>query len=108
MRRTATALLCVVLGLGLGSAGAAVARVQVGPATPQTPRSVTLTVGRGQLLQFLEEASRVAGASDRTTFRRIFVPLLTPALFAAAIYSFMTSLESLEIPMIIGSCHCAL
>ncbi|PYS21995.1 MAG: type II and III secretion system protein [Acidobacteria bacterium] len=60
MRRTATALLCVVLGLGLGSAGAAVARVQVGPATPQTPRSVTLTVGRGQLLQFLEEASRVS------------------------------------------------
>ncbi|HET8564554.1 MAG TPA: iron ABC transporter permease, partial [Candidatus Binatia bacterium] len=50
----------------------------------------------------LEEASRVAGASDRTTFRRIFVPLLMPALFAAAIYSFMTSLESLEIPMIIG------
>jgi iron(III) transport system permease protein len=50
----------------------------------------------------LEEASRVAGAPDRTTFRRIFVPLLTPALFAAAIYSFMTSLESLEIPMIIG------
>lgn len=50
----------------------------------------------------LEEASRVAGASDRATFRRIFVPLLTPALFAAAIYSFMTSLESLEIPMIIG------
>ena len=50
----------------------------------------------------LEEASRVAGASDRTTFRHIFVPLLTPALFAAAIYSFMTSLESLEIPMIIG------
>ena len=50
----------------------------------------------------LEEASRVAGATDRTTFRRIFVPLLTPALFAAAIYSFMTSLESLEIPMIIG------
>lgn len=50
----------------------------------------------------LEEASRAAGASDRTTFFRIFIPLLTPALFAAAIYSFMTSLESLEIPMIIG------
>jgi iron(III) transport system permease protein len=50
----------------------------------------------------LEEASRVAGAPDRTTFFRIFLPLLTPALFAAAIYSFMTSLESLEIPMIIG------
>jgi len=60
MRGTATALLCVVLGLGSGSAGAAVAQVQVGPATPLAPRSVMLTVGRGQLLQFLDEASRVS------------------------------------------------
>jgi iron(III) transport system permease protein len=50
----------------------------------------------------LEEAARTAGASNRTTFFRIFIPLLTPALFAAGIYSFMSSLESLEIPMIIG------
>ena len=32
----------------------------------------------------LEEAARAAGASNRTTFFRIFIPLLTPALFAAA------------------------
>jgi iron(III) transport system permease protein len=50
----------------------------------------------------LEEASRVAGASNRATFFRIFIPLLTPALFAAGMYSFMTHLESLEIPLVIG------
>ena len=50
----------------------------------------------------LEEAARTAGASNRTTFFRVFIPLLTPALFAAGIYSFMSSLESLEIPMIVG------
>ncbi|MBI2988218.1 MAG: iron ABC transporter permease [Deltaproteobacteria bacterium] len=50
----------------------------------------------------LEEASRVAGASNRATFFRIFIPLLTPALFAAGMYNFMTHLESLEIPLVIG------
>jgi iron(III) transport system permease protein len=50
----------------------------------------------------LEEAARVSGASHRTSFFRIFIPLLTPALFAAGMYSFMTHLEALEIPIIIG------
>lgn len=50
----------------------------------------------------LEEAARVSGASNRTSFFRIFIPLLTPALFAAGMYSFMTHLEALEIPIIIG------
>ncbi|MGH7843812.1 MAG: ABC transporter permease [Candidatus Binatia bacterium] len=50
----------------------------------------------------LEEAARVSGASNGSTFFRVFLPLLTPAIFAAGIYSFMSSLESLEIPMIIG------
>lgn len=50
----------------------------------------------------LEEAARVSGANNRTSFFRIFIPLLTPALFAAAMYSFMTHLEALEIPIIIG------
>jgi iron(III) transport system permease protein len=50
----------------------------------------------------LEEAARTSGASNRTTFFRVFIPLLTPALLAAGIYSFMSSLESLEIPMLIG------
>jgi iron(III) transport system permease protein len=50
----------------------------------------------------LEEASTVAGASNRTTFFRVFLPLLAPALLAAGTYSFMTNLESLEIPIVIG------
>ena len=50
----------------------------------------------------LEEAARVSGATNWTSFFRIFMPLLIPALFAAAMYSFMTHLEALEIPIIIG------
>ncbi|MFQ5916412.1 MAG: ABC transporter permease [Candidatus Binatia bacterium] len=50
----------------------------------------------------LEEAARVSGASNRTTFFRVFIPLLTPAILAAGMYSFMTHLESLEIPLVIG------
>ena len=50
----------------------------------------------------LEDAARISGASNRTSFFRIFIPLLTPTLFAAAMYSFMTHLEALEIPIIIG------
>ena len=50
----------------------------------------------------LEEAARVSGASKRTTFVRVFLPLLAPSLLAAAMYSFMSHLESLEIPIVIG------
>jgi len=50
----------------------------------------------------LEEAARVSGASNRVTFFRVFLPLLTPAILAAFMYSFMSSLESLEIAMVIG------
>jgi iron(III) transport system permease protein len=50
----------------------------------------------------LEEASSAAGATHRTTFLRVSMPLLTPALLAAVTYSFMTNLESLEIPIVIG------
>jgi len=50
----------------------------------------------------LEEASSVAGASSWITFSRVTVPLLMPAILAAASYNFMTNLESLEIPIVIG------
>ena len=50
----------------------------------------------------LEEASSVAGASNWTTFSRVTAPLLMPAILAAASYNFMTNLESLEIPIVIG------
>ena len=50
----------------------------------------------------LEEAARISGASNTTTFFRVSLPMLTPAIMAAGMYSFMTHLESLEIPIIIG------
>lgn len=50
----------------------------------------------------LEEAARTSGASNRLTFFKIFLPLLMPAILAAFIYSFMATLESLEIPLVIG------
>lgn len=50
----------------------------------------------------LEEAARISGASHASTFFRVFLPLLTPAIMAAGMYSFMGHLESLEIPMVIG------
>ena len=50
----------------------------------------------------LEEAARTSGASDRVTFLRIFLPLLAPVLLAAAMYTFMTHLESLEVTLVLG------
>ncbi len=50
----------------------------------------------------LEEAARISGASNTRTFFRILLPLLSPAILAGGIYSFMTSLESLEVPLVIG------
>lgn len=50
----------------------------------------------------MEEAARTSGASNLTTLRRVSLPLLTPAIFGATMYTFMEHLESLEIPIIIG------
>lgn len=50
----------------------------------------------------LEEAARASGASNGKTLFRVTFPLLTPVILAATMYSFMTHLESLEIPIIIG------
>ncbi len=49
-----------------------------------------------------EEAAQMSGCSNLSTFGRIFLPLMTPIILAAGIYSFMTHLESLEIPLVIG------
>lgn len=50
----------------------------------------------------LEEAGRISGASAWTTFRRITLPTLLPALFAAFLYSFISSMESFEAPLLVG------
>jgi iron(III) transport system permease protein len=48
-----------------------------------------------QLHRELEEAGSVAGASWGTTFRRITIPLLRPALVAAWLYVFIVSVREL-------------
>ncbi|HWP58658.1 MAG TPA: iron ABC transporter permease [Candidatus Acidoferrales bacterium] len=50
----------------------------------------------------LEEAARVAGMSGWKTVRHVTLPVLTPAILLAGIYSFMSSLDSFEIPAVIG------
>ena len=50
----------------------------------------------------LEETARLSGASPSRVFRRITLPLLGPALFAAGIYSFVDSMDSFEGPLVLG------
>jgi len=49
-----------------------------------------------------EEAGKTSGAGTWTTFRRISMPLLSPALFAAAIYYLVIAIETFEIPAMLG------
>lgn len=50
----------------------------------------------------LEEASWAAGARNWTTLRRVTLPVLLPALLAAVIYEFTSSMESFEAPLVVG------
>ncbi len=50
----------------------------------------------------LEEAAFVSGSSTFATLRRVTIPMLLPAILVAGIYSFMTGIESFEIPGVIG------
>lgn len=50
----------------------------------------------------LEEASRASGAGAFTTFRRVSLPLLSPAVLGATIVITINALESFEIPTILG------
>ncbi|MCL4425513.1 MAG: ABC transporter permease subunit, partial [Firmicutes bacterium] len=50
----------------------------------------------------LEEAAFVSGCGTVRTLRQVTIPVLFPAILGAFIYSFMTGIESFEIPGIIG------
>ena len=49
-----------------------------------------------------EDASLVSGATWLTTFRRVTLPLVYPAFFAALIWFFIIAIEAFEIPGVIG------
>jgi iron(III) transport system permease protein len=50
----------------------------------------------------LEEASAIAGAGSWVTFRRVSLPLILPATAAAALLLFIQSVESFEVPLLLG------
>jgi len=50
----------------------------------------------------LEESAIMSGAPLRTVFRRITIPLARPALYAAILIMVVRTLESFEVPAIIG------
>ena len=62
-----------------------------------------LVVGAFRMMDpSLEEASWAAGARNWTTLRRVTLPVLWPALLAAIIYEFSSSMESFEAPLVVG------
>ena len=50
----------------------------------------------------LEEAARVSKASRITTFFKVTLPALSPAILAAGMYSFILSMESFEAALAVG------
>lgn len=47
----------------------------------------------------IEEAARNLGANGRTAFFRVTLPMLRPAIVAAALFSFIVSFENLEVSL---------
>jgi iron(III) transport system permease protein len=50
----------------------------------------------------LEEAAKVSGAGTFQTIRRITIPLLAPAILAAAMYSFISNMDQFEAALVAG------
>jgi iron(III) transport system permease protein len=50
----------------------------------------------------LEEASAIAGAGGWSTFYRVSLPLILPATAAAALLLFIQTVESFEVPLLLG------
>ncbi len=50
----------------------------------------------------LEEAALVAGSSTFTTFSRVTLPLMRPAMFSVLLVIFIRGIEAFEVPALIG------
>ena len=55
-----------------------------------------------QIHRELEEASGLSGANQRTTFLRIVVPLLAPALITCWLFVFLVSVKAISIPLLLA------
>lgn len=49
-----------------------------------------------------EDAAAASGASRSVTMRRVTIPLLTPAILSAFVYQLAATLESFDVPALIG------
>jgi putative spermidine/putrescine transport system permease protein len=68
-----------------------------------------ITAGLSNLDTTVEEAARNLGAGAWTTFRRITLPALRPALIASFLFSFIVSFENLEVSLpLVGADHMTL
>jgi iron(III) transport system permease protein len=67
------------------------------------PTTFLLLVGAFRAMDpSLEEAALVSGANKFVTTLRVTLRILLPAILTAAIYIFMTAIESFEIPGVLG------
>jgi len=64
--------------------------------------TILLTPALRQMDGSLEEAARVCGAGYLQTFRRILIPVLTPALLTILLASVVRNLEAFEIEQLLG------
>lgn len=55
-----------------------------------------------QIHRELEEASGLSGANQRTTFMRIVVPLLAPALITCWLFIFLSAVKAISIPILLA------
>jgi iron(III) transport system permease protein len=55
-----------------------------------------------QIHRELEEAAVMSGAHRATTFRRIVVPLIAPALVTCWLFVFLTSTKAVSIPILLA------
>jgi iron(III) transport system permease protein len=51
----------------------------------------------------LEEAAEVSGSGRAGTFFRVYLPLLSPAIFGSLLIGFIGSLQAFDVPQIIGT-----
>jgi iron(III) transport system permease protein len=51
----------------------------------------------------LEEAAEVSGSGRAGTFFRVYLPLLSPAIFGSLLIGFISSLQAFDTPQIIGT-----
>jgi iron(III) transport system permease protein len=68
----------------------------------------TVNAAAFQINPELDEAAYASGVSRGRAFQRIFLPMVTPALFYAAIMAGMLSARELTLPLMIDTGHASL